>query len=200
MSDSIKTLSYKFAANRDMGRIFAREILNLYPDFADTVPEEAKPELQAGCYLRFAENNANREGFYILTGDAYVQTDEAKFAKSKSIKAHLTVGFATSHSPQAFGQLRQSDPALFNLIKPLRDDANKYASNTIKSLQRTCREIVTEGATRSRAPTAHFSETVEKVLDQMRTRCKSAKSRGDETADEGKLSKAIIAFNTVWKH
>jgi hypothetical protein len=33
----------------------------------------------------------------------------------------------------------------------------------------------------------------------MQTRCKNAKAKGDNTADEKRLAQAIVAFNVAWK-
>lgn len=197
--DTIKTLSYRFAGNRDAGRAIGRELLEQYPNIVETVPNEVKAEFYSGCYLRYAENNPDAEVFYIREGDHYLPVKEEAWGKSKKEKVWVSVAFATAETPQRFAQMRHDNPALHALIKPVRDNANKYASNTLNAMVSVCRGILNEDKPRERSATAAYSETVAKMLDNLKTRCKTAKARGDETADEKRLIDAINAFLKVWK-
>jgi len=62
------------------------------------------------------------------------------------------------------------------------------------------REIAHEGENRVRAHTAAFNEVVDKAIDTLKQRCRNALARGDEQANEAKLSKAVVAFRAVWNH
>lgn len=197
--NTLKNLAYKFAGNRDEGRSIVRDVLAQYPSFHETIEKETRNEIYAGCQLRFKDNNPQREGFYILEHGAYFLKDEATWNKSKAVKIHLTVAYAMAESQQQFAQLRQRDKALYDLVKPLRDDVNKYSSNTIKTMQSVARDILNEGKSRERSATASFADVVVKAVDTLKARCKTAKARGDETALDKKLSDAITAFNKVWK-
>jgi len=198
MSDSIKTLCYKFAANLDAGKAHARTIYSIYPNLHESIEPEVRAELMAGFLLRYSETCTDG-GFYVRDGDAYIETDAKRWETAKGEKIHLTVAFATSETPQKFGQMRTDNPALFNLVKPLRDKSNKYASNTLASLVRNIREIANEGNERTRASTAFFADVVKTSLDTLKNRCRNAKARGDDTADDAKLNAAIASFYKVWK-
>ena len=111
---NVKTLSYKFAGNRDAGRALARDLLASYPNFHETVEDEVKAQFYDGAYLRYAENG-QRGGFYVREGDAYIETNEESFKKSKKDRVHLTVAFAVAESPQRFAQMKKDNPVLHAL-------------------------------------------------------------------------------------
>lgn len=197
--DTIKSLSYQFAGNRDAGRAIGRALLEQYPNFIDAIPNEVRAEFYSGCYLRYAENNPQAATFYVRDGDHYLPVKQDVWDKSKKEKVHVTVAFAVAETPQRFAQMRHDNPALHALIKPVRDNANKYASNTIGAMIGVCRGILNEGKPRERSATAAYSEVVKKAIDTLKTRCKTAHARGDDTADERRLIEAINAFLKVWK-
>lgn len=203
MNETIKQLAYNFASSVDTGKKVAREMYKRFPAIAEGKWEDdVKAEVVEAFQLRYAENNPNVEHKFILRDGQYVIAQGAIPKNAETI--NLSVSFAMSYSAQKFGQMRTSEDArekaLYSLIKPLRDSVNKYVSNTIKTLERYAREISNEGKPRERGANLNYSQWVAQTLEQMRVRCKNAKARGDDTANDKLLAEALIAFNTVWNH
>jgi hypothetical protein len=77
---------------------------------------------------------------------------------------------------------------------------NAYISATKVALIAKVREHhnAVTGIKKERAPTAWFTDHLKTTFVALKTRCKTAKGRGDDGADSDKLDKAIAAFNAVW--
>lgn len=200
MSESIKNLGYSFASNRDAGRKIAREVYGQFPNFHESVDDEVKDELYSAFALRYQENNPNADATYLLKDKQYILMPEGHKVTKSDITFHLTVSTAMAESAQKFGSMRTSNPALHALIKPLRDAVSKYQSNTLKALQRAVREIANEGVERSRGATKSFDDKVKSTLFDWKKAVKSAKARGDETANEKLLADATLAFLAIWNN
>ena len=108
-----------------------------------------------------------------------------------------------AESSAKFGRLKVDNPALHSLIKEPRAKVQRYISDTIKDMQTLGKKILAEQsgvATKPRAPNKSFGEKVAQHFSDMRDQMISAKSKGDDTADEARFRKAVVAFNTVWNH
>jgi hypothetical protein len=93
--------------------------------------------------------------------------------------------------------MKSEDPAKYRVIYELRDRVNKYCSNRLADLKSAAKKVLKERDpdSQTRAATLSFGEFVEKTLDTLKTRCKSAEARGnDPTANSKALDAAIIAF------
>ena len=104
-----------------------------------------------------------------------------------------------SYSQQEFGRMRISDPAKRAVIEPLREAFIKYASERMRDLTTKIRNIVNAGKPRERAPNAEFDDAVRKAFDNFEKRVKTAKDRGDLSADPAKFKTAVSAFWRVYQ-
>ena len=195
---NVKQFGYKFAVSGDNTKALAREFHGTYPNFPDNVSDEIKADLDNGAILRYAENNASKEGFYVLDGSAYKQVSEADFKASKGDKYHLTVANATGLTGQAFGALKTKNPALHSLLKDLRKGALEYARAKFNGLVSEVNKIKNEGKQRERGATRTFAETLNEFFDGLPKKAKNALARGDDTVNDAKLKLAIAKFKTEY--
>jgi hypothetical protein len=145
------------------------------------------------------ENKLCLESDLVLSGIDIPKTAERR---------NIGVDYAFSFTSQEAGKLKESESepkGTYKIVSEIRTDANKYTSNAWGKL-------VTEGVKVSndrkgikpeRKANLDFYEFLydkdKGVLSLMQTRCKNAKVKGDATADEKRLAKAIVAFNVAYK-
>jgi hypothetical protein len=145
------------------------------------------------------ENKLCLESDLVLSGIDIPKTAERR---------NIGVDYAFSFTSQEAGKLKESESepkGTYKIVSEIRTDANKYTSNAWGKL-------VTEGVKVSndrkgikpeRKANLDFYEFLydkdKGVLSIMQTRCKNAKVKGDSTADEKRLAKAIVAFNVAYK-
>jgi len=186
---SMKDAGYQSAISDERKDSVARYVYSQCPNFTNEVPDEIKTQLRAGWVLRWQELNPavsyNEDWVPVEKGGSHVMSADVCF----------------SYSQQAFGQLKESDPVKHGIIKKIRDDFNKYASNRMADLKSAVRKVENEGKPKVKAPTRAFTQHLEEKFKEMKARAKTAKARGDESApDEVKLRMAIDAFwNTLNK-
>jgi hypothetical protein len=195
---NVKQFGYKFAVSGDNTKALAREFHSAYPNFPDNVPDEIKADLDNGAILRYAENNASKEGYHVLEGSAYKQVEKAEFDKAKGDKYHLTVANSTGITGQAFGALKTKNPALHALLKELRKGALEYARAKFNALSSEINKIKNEGKPRERGATRTFAETLNEFFDGLPKKAKNALARGDDTVNDAKLKLAIAKFKTEY--
>lgn len=195
---SIKDLGYQQAKTGDTLRSQGQYALANLAGFPESVTDEDKTQLYEGYRLRFSENNPTKV-YAVVDGNYVLATDEM-IANKKVEKIKLSVDYVFSFSQQQFGQLKNEQPQLHALHKGVRDTTNKYCSNRLNDLKRVARSILNEGKTRERSATVLFGERVILALDDLKAKCKTAQSRGDDTADEKRLRDACVAFMTKWNH
>lgn len=188
---SLKDMGYKQAGASDTLEAMARYALTKIVDFPQSIDDESKAQLYAGYKLRFAENNPAVE-YAVINGQYIPATADNKAME----KITLTVDYAFSYTQQQFGQLKSQNNALYDVIKPVRDKVNVYCSNRLGDLKRKANQLTAKP--RERKPTADFAVALKDIMDNISTRCRNAKSRGDATADEKKLSLAKAAFWAAW--
>jgi hypothetical protein len=199
---SLKDGAYKQALANDRLESVARYCIDNIAGFKSLpieVPAEAKEQLYDGYRLRFNENNPPVT--YARVNDHYLLIDgsnpELNDAPEKSI---IGVDFAFSFTQQQFGKMKTDNPYLYPIIKDIRDTVNTYCSNRLGDLKRKVKAVLNEGKPRERSATSDFDNRVKEMFSDLVTKCKNAKARGDDTADEAKLSKSKIAFMAVWNH
>lgn len=180
---SFKDAAYQSAVSAERSASIARYVLDKCPGFLDDIPKEVKAELDEGFALRWQEVNPAKK----YTAD-WVPSDTGNI--------EATLAFCLSYSQQAFGQLKNEDPAKHSVIKDVRDKFNKYRSNRLADLKTAVRRIANEGKTSTRQQAKVYSEWLNDTFDAMKARAKTATARGDESAHEAKLRVAIDAF---WK-
>lgn len=200
--NKIEQLSYEFGGAKQAQRNIVNTLLGIEKDFANEISDDTKAHLSKGLALRYAENHPEIEQGYIKEGAAYVPVDDKAFKAHKGDKVHLSVNFILSETPAKFGRLKADNEALYSLMQAPRRNAMKYISDAIKDMQRLAKSILAEaaGETKTRAPNKTFDEKVKLHFEKMRTELISAKSKGDDTVDEARFRKAVVAFNTVWNH
>jgi hypothetical protein len=199
---SIADMAYKQAVTGDTLRTMAKYALNTIVGFPEEISKTDKATLFSGYQLRFNENNPKVE--YVVVDGNYVVFDglDAKQKKlcDKLERAFIGVDFAMSFSQQAFGSLKDTEPAKHRVVKEWRDRFSSYASNKLKKLVTEAKQLQKEekGETRERGATKAFDIRVSEALDDLKSKCKTAASRGDPTADNKALGIAIEAFLNAW--
>ena len=197
---SFKDGAYKQAVANDRMRGVARYVMEQSKGFPETIPDEVKEQLYDGYRLRF--NEVNKAERYAIVNDHYLLIDGSNPAlEDEREKVVVGVDYAFSFSQQQYGKLKNENPYLHAIIKSWRDKVNTYCSNRLGDLKRQARTILNEGKTKERGATLDFNQRVVEVFkgDQgLIVKCKNAKSRGDETANEAKLKLAVDAFMVQW--
>ena len=191
---SLKDGAYKQALANDSIVSVAKYVMGQIKGFPDTLPDEAKAQLVEGYRLRFNENNPSVE--YVVISDHYVIATEDHKGYDQRVK--VGVDYAYSFTQQQFGRLKNENPYLYELIKPLRDRCSTYCSNRISDLKRQAKALLNTDTKRNRSATADFAQRITDVMSDLKAKCKTAKARGDESADEAKLAQSIKAFSAVW--
>lgn len=200
--NKIEQLGYEFAGASQTQRNTVNAILGIDKNFATEISDDTKTHLGKGLSLRYAENHPELDMGYIKQGEQYIPVDDKAFKAHKGDKVHISVNFLLAETPAKFGRLKTDNEALYTLMYVPRRKIMQYISNTIKDMQRLAKKILAEqsGETKTRAPNKSFSEKVAQHFDKMRAEGISAKSKGDDTFDEARFRKAVVAFNTVWNH
>lgn len=194
---SLKDGAYKQALANDRMRSVARFVIDKCKTFPESVSDEVKAELYAGYQLRF--NEVNKPDRYAIVNDHYLLIDGSNPAlEDEREKVIIGVDYAFSFTQQQYGKLKNENPYLHAIIKQWRDKVNTYCSNRLSDLKRQARTILNEGKTRERGATADFAHRISDIFTDLAVKCKNAKARGDETADEKKFATARQAFMTAW--
>jgi len=196
---SLKDSAFQQAGAHQTLESVARYALTQIKDFPKEVPVEAKDALYEGYRMKF--NALQPAIMYAVINDHYVlATEEHKAAKNVE-KVEIGVPYAYSYSPQEFGKLANTNPALHALVKGIREKASTYCSNRLGDLKRAATKILNEGKERQRGVNKDFAEFVEAWFKETAPdRLVSAKNRGDKSADDKRFAEAKVAFMVKWKH
>jgi hypothetical protein len=193
---SLSDFGYNVAKRADAVRADGAYALDNIAGFPDDVSPEARVELNEGFRQRASELPKYAEVVYgIVDGNVIPLSQLSGDAPKDTFKVNVAVAF--SYSQQQIGAMKSDDPAKYRVIYELRDRVNKYCSNRLSDLKTAAKKVLRERDpdSQSRAATLAFGDYVLKTLDIMKTRCKSAESRGnDPTANSKALDQAIIAF------
>lgn len=187
---SIQDAGYKFAFTGDTAANIAQYVHGVCPNFLDEVPTEVKAQLYAGFQLRKHE----------LTGEKAYKLSEGVFipCEDRSVQGLvvMSINVAMSYSQQEFGKLKERDPGLHAIVKPMRDAFSSYASNNMASLTAKIRDIVNAGKPRTRAANKAFRDAMKEAFDTYEKRVKTAKDRGDTDADPVRF---LVARDAFWR-
>jgi hypothetical protein len=169
--------------------------------FPDEVPDEARADLYVGYRKRWDMNHPAK--LYAMIDGNYVLAT-AEMEKNKKIeKVEIGMTQIFGYSQQEFGKLSTAQPALYGVMKPIRAQITDYCSGALADLKSKARKIIKKDNPTPRAPNLDFSDWLmdkEKgIIPEMQAKCKTAKKRGDATADEARLREAIAAFLAKWK-
>jgi hypothetical protein len=194
---SLKDGAYKQAVANDRMRTVARYVIDQSKGFPETVADEVKEQLYDGYRLRF--NEVNKPATYAVVNDHYLLIDGSNPAlENEREKVIIGVDYCFAYSQQQYGKLKNENPYLHAIVKEWRDKVNTYCSNRLGDLKKQARTILNEGKQRERGATADFAKRLDEIFKDLAVKCKNAKARGDETADEGKYATARQAFMTAW--
>jgi len=196
---SLKDSAYQQAGAYQTLESVARYAIAEIKDFPKEVPTEAKDALYEGYRMKFDTLQpsvcyAVINGHYVLASQEHIKTDNVE-------KINIGVPYAYSYSSQEFGKLANTNPALHALIREIRKLCSTYCSNRLNDLKRAATKLLTEGKERQRGVNKDFAEFVEAWFkDTAPDRLKSAKNRGDSSADDKRFNEAKVAFMVKWKH
>ncbi len=195
---SLSDAAYKQAGAFEVTDSVAHYVMDKAPSFPDEVPSEVKDELYKGYKQRFAQSKGVM--MYAVIGDQIVLATQEHRDNAKVEKIEIGVEYAFSYTSQEFGKLRNDRPALHAIIAELREKTSTYCSNRMGDLKRAVRKIKNAGKDRTRTANKNFGEYIDAFFVDAFDRLKSAKARGDTTADLDRFNTAKVAFMTAWKH
>jgi len=196
---SLKDSAFQQAGAHQTLESVARYALAQIKDFPKEVPTEAKDSLYEGYRMKF--DVLQPAVMYAIINGHYVIASPEHIANDKVEKVEIGVPYAYSYSAQEFGKLANTNPALHALIKEIREKTATYCSNRLGDLKRAANKILNNGRDRNRGVNKDFYEFVEAWFkDTAPDRLKSAKNRGDSSADEKRFNEAKVAFMVKWKH
>jgi hypothetical protein len=196
---SLKDSAFQQAGAYQTLESVARYALAEIKDFPKEVPSEAKDALYEGYRMKFDTLQpsvcyAVISGHYVLATQEHIKTENVE-------KVNIGVPYAYSYSAQEFGKLANTNPALHALVKGIREKCSTYCSNRLGDLKRAATKLLNEGKERQRGVNKDFAEFVEAWFkDTAPDRLKSAKNRGDSSADDKRFNEAKVAFMVKWKH
>jgi len=180
-------------------RDFANYCLVNIAGFPESTPNESKDQLYEGYQLKYAQKYPAQtyaiiNSHYVLASDEHIKNDNVE-------KLELSVAYVMSFTPQEFGKLKNENPEKHSLIKSLRDSVGVYCSNRKNDLVRMANTILDEknGKPKTRTANKDFDESITAMFESFDTKVKTAKKRGDVTADDQRYKKAKIAFLAIWK-
>jgi hypothetical protein len=194
---SLKDSAYQQAGAAQTLEDVAHYALENIAGFPKDLPDEAKEELVAGYRMKY--NQMKPATTYAVINGHYV-LPTAEQMENKTIE-HVSIGveYAFSYSSQEFGKLKNTNPALHELVAKVREATSTYCSNRLKDLKVAATKILNAGKERQRTANKDFAEFVELFFkDTAPTRMKSAKARGDSSADEKRWTDAKVAFMVQW--
>jgi hypothetical protein len=194
-------LGYAQAGAGDALTSHAQSAIAYIVGFPDNVPDEARADLYTGYRKRWDANHPAK--LYAVIDGNYVQAT-AEMEKNKKVeKVEIGMHHVFSYSQQEFGKLKTTQPALHAVMQPIRENIVDYCSGCLSDLKGKARRIIKKENPTPRAPNLDFSDWLmdrEKgIIPEMQAKCKTAKKRGDATADEARLKEAIAAFLAKWK-
>ena len=186
---SLKDAGYQTAQLGEGRKAIAQFVLDKAPTFLDDCPAEVKAELFAGFQLR-AHELWGAQAFRLGEGGTLIPVAASEGNLS------IDVNVAMAYTGQAFGKLKEENPALHSVIKQWREKFSKYASNCMADLRSACKRLMNESSPRERSANKAFTEAVTDAFASLDKRVKVAQGRGDASADPVKYRMAVDAF---WK-
>ena len=181
---------YRLGKTGDTLRDIARFVLDKEPAFLDDPSDATMTALTKGLRLRYHENNPSK--FYTL--DWVPCTEGTKGASNK-----MDVEVAFSVTQQQLGALKAENPQKHKLVTDVRTQFNNYKSQNLKRLKAAMLSLQS-GEGKAKPAADPFDVWLNKLLDTVEKRNKTAKSRDDTTVvDAAKLKRAIQAFKDALK-
>lgn len=198
---SIKDLGYSVAKKSDSAKLDGKYAVEHMAGFPDSITKENRDEFYEGARLRASELKNYRAVEYAVIDGNYIPVDQLS-GELPAERYIISVASAFSYSQQQFGAMKSESPQLYAIVQDIRKRVNSYCSNALGELKQSARKYLKDKnpETKVRAANLAYVAYLEKVLDEMVTRCKTAEARGiDDTADSDSLKAAIVAFKTKYK-
>jgi len=199
--ENLIELGFAQAGTGDALTSHAHTAMRLIVGFPENVSEEARADLYVGYRKRWDANHPAK--MYAVIDGNYVEATADMVKNKKVEKVEIGMPHIFAYTQQEFGKLKLSQPAMYALMVPIRGQINDYCQGALADLKKKARDILRKNNPTPRAPNLDFAEWLtdkEKgIIPAMKDRCKTAKRRGDATADEARLNEAIIAFLAKWK-
>jgi hypothetical protein len=196
---SVKDAAYKFAKTSETSATIARYVMDNDASFPDEVSKELKADLNAGFMLRASELWGD-EFYKIGDGGTYIPLGNSIVLKNEtpqgSIRVSLSYCFAMSQ--QEFGQLKNKDPQLHSIVKPMRDKFSKYSHNNIAALKLAARALLNDGKSKARTGNKNFVDALIEMFITFDKRVLNAEARTDATASSLNYRMAKDAFWTAY--
>lgn len=181
---------YRLGKTGDTLRDIAQFVLDKEPVFLDDPSDATMTALTKGLRLRYHENNPSV--FYTLD---WIPCD--KGTKGASNKMDVEVAFSITQ--QQLGALKTENPKKHELVTTLRKKFGDYKAQNLKRLKAAMMALKS-GDTKTKPAADPFNVWLNKLLDSVEKRNKTAKSRDDTTVvDAAKLKRAIQAFKDALK-
>lgn len=199
---SLKDCAVQSAASAEVLLDAAAYALDNIPGFPDECPAEHRAQLDEGWLLRYSQLHKTVE--YGKFGETWVPLSEVK-GDAKPIEVqNIGPAYAMSFTQHEVGRMGDTHGASFKaLIVQWRAKFSTYKSNRYKDLANGAKEVLRERngePKRSRKPTKDWAVwAIEDWLPMLTERFKSAKARGDATADASKLDKVKAAAAAALK-
>jgi hypothetical protein len=204
---NLTDLGYRHGGALQTVKSLATWALDNVKGFPDNMSDEDTTQIRLGYKRKHSELNPAIQ--YCIVEGNYLKVDDMKLQGIELPKnpelVNIGVDYAFSFTQQQAGKIKEThNPTLHKIVADIRTDCNKYETTTLKKLISEGNKILNErkGIKVERKGNLSFNEYLyndKGVFDTMRTRCKNAKAKQDETADLAKLEKAIIAFNVAFK-
>ena len=205
---SLTDLGYRQGATRDALQNQARYAIDNIVGFPEEIDDTSKEKIEKGYMLRYNDNYPPKV-YGIVDGNYLDFANLDKDAQSK-VKERVEIGVDVvfSYTQQEYGKLKSTDPAKYAAFKPWREAFIDYRSGCLNDLKAAARKLLKKKDGVERTANHDFMEYIERfdkegkgkvgILEDIKTRCRNAKKRGDATADPDKLNKAIVAFKSVY--
>lgn len=201
---NLEDLGLRFSGAVESVKGLAKWALNNVKGFPDNVSSDDVATVRKGSAHKWSMLNPPVE--YVVIEGNYLRASDLTDIPAKAERVVVGYDVAFSYTQQQAGKLKEThSPEYHKLIAEVRTKVNAYTSNCWGKLVSAGKSVQAElsGVKKARTPNLDFVEYLydkEKgVFSIMQTRCKNAKAKGDNTADEKRLAKAIVAFNVAWK-
>ena len=205
---SISDGGYQQAKAEANSKSIVRQLMRLIPGLGssdDPYTDDIREELRKGYLKSWHEIKGSR---YFVSADGNwveCESEQKMLSHAKADKFTLDVHVAFNYSQQAFGALKNEEPAKHKLIGEIRTKFNKYVYNRLNDLKNDAKKIFREDndikVERKASPSFYEWLTApdKGALAVIRQRCINAKAKTDATADLAKLDKALALFKGALK-
>jgi hypothetical protein len=195
----MKDAAYKFAKTGETSASIARYVMDNDASFPDEVSKELKADLNSGFMLRATELWGD-EYYKVGDGGTYIPLGNSIVLKNETPKGSIRIGlsYCFAMSQQEFGQLKNKDPQLHSIVKPMRDKFSKYSHNNIQALKLAARSLMNDGKSKARTGNKNFVDALIEMFITFDKRVLNAEARTDATASALNYRMAKDAFWTAY--